>query len=323
MKSIMKAVLFLLILFFTNQSSTQDLTSIFNSIGKSVFDHLMEINVKEYENEKNENKNEKNIPNEQNPIFGPYEIDLIGEVLVSIIKCKTITDRLYSLDLGLEYNISYILNKTEEILGSKKFDSILIGIFTKINIFDFEAWLKLIRGIIEIIAELPAISENKFEYVINYRDGHLEYIPKERLDYYNFRKQKKLIIINELLNKLENFIFYCFKFYSFATLNSFDDYAERFAGTTFSNLFDGLSPITFLFKDYFKVIGKNDVYMENFLIEVSNSLSKYFYRKLGFKIFLNAIKKFLGPIGLLIDVASFSYNIGYKATESIYEYFNS
>ena len=107
------------------------------------------------------------------------------------------------------------------------------------------------------------------------------------------------------------------------TLNSFDDYAERFAGTTFSNLFDGLSPITFLFKDYFKVIGKNDVYMENFLIEVSNSLSKYFYRKLGFKIFLNAIKKFLGPIGLLIDVASFSYNIGYKATESIYEYFNS
>ena len=159
MKSIMKAVLFLLILFFTNQSSTQDLTSIFNSIGKSVFDHLMEINVKEYENEKNENKNEKNIPNEQNPIFGPYEIDLIGEVLVSIVKCKTITDRLYSLDLGLEYNISYILNKTEEILGSKKFDSILIGIFTKINIFDFEAWLKLIRGIIEIMAELPAISE--------------------------------------------------------------------------------------------------------------------------------------------------------------------
>lgn len=318
MKSIMKAVLFLLILFFTNQSSTQDLTSIFNSIGKSVVDHLMEINVKEYEN-----KNEKNIPNEQNPIFGPYEIDLIGEVLVSIVKCKTITDRLYSLDLGLEYNISYILNKTEEILGSKKFDSILIGIFTKINIFDFEAWLKLIRGIIEIIAELPAISENKFEYVINYRDGHLEYIPKERLDYYNFRKQKKLIIINELLNKLENFIFYCFKFYSFAKLNSFDDYAERFAGTTFSNLFDGLSPITFLFKDYFKEIGKNDVYMENFLIEVSNSLSKYFYRKLGFKIFLNAIKTFLGPIGLLIDVASFSYNIGYKATESIFEYFNS
>ena len=318
MKSIMKAVLFLLILFFTNQSSTQDLTSIFNSIGKSVVDHLMEINVKEYEN-----KNEKNIPNEQNPIFGPYEIDLIGEVLVSIVKCKTITDRLYSLDLGLEYNISYILNKTEEILGSKKFDSILIGIFTKINIFDFEAWLKLIRGIIEIMAELPAISENKFEYVINYRDGHLEYIPKERLDYYNFRKQKKLIIINELLNKLENFIFYCFKFYSFAKLNSFDDYAERFAGTTFSNLFDGLSPITFLFKDYFKEIGKNDVYMENFLIEVSNSLSKYFYRKLGFKIFLNAIKTFLGPIGLLIDVASFSYNIGYKATESIFEYFNS
>ena len=318
MKSIMKAVLFLLILFFTNQSSTQDLTSIFNSIGKSVVDHLMEINVKEYEN-----KNEKNIPNEQNPIFGPYEIDLIGEVLVSIVKCKTITDRLYSLDLGLEYNISYILNKTDEILGSKNFGSILIGIFTKINIFDFEAWLKLIRGIIEIMAELPAISENKFEYVINYRDGHLEYIPKERLDYYNFRKQKKLIIINELLNKLENFIFYCFKFYSFAKLNSFDDYAERFAGTTFSNLFDGLSPITFLFKDYFKEIGKNDVYMENFLIEVSNSLSKYFYRKLGFKIFLNAIKTFLGPIGLLIDVASFSYNIGYKATESIYEYFNS
>ena len=318
MKSIMKAVLFLLILFFTNQSSTQDLTSIFNSIGKSVVDHLMEINVKEYEN-----KNEKNIPNEQNPIFGPYEIDLIGEVLVSIVKCKTITDRLYSLDLGLEYNISYILNKTDEILGSKNFGSILIGLFTKINIFDFEAWLKLIRGIIEIMAELPAISENKFEYVINYRDGHLEYIPKERLDYYNFRKQKKLILINELLNKLENFIFYCFKFYSFTTLNSFDDYAERFAGTTFSNLFDGLSPITFLFKDYFKEIGKNDVYMENFLIEVSNSLSKYFYRKLGFKIFINAIKTFLGPIGLLIDVASFSYNIGYKATESIFEYFNS
>ena len=63
--------------------------------------------------------------------------------------------------------------------------------------------------------------------------------------------------------------------------------------------------------------------MEKFFIDVSNSLSKYFYRKLGFKIFINIIKNFFGPIGFLIDVATFSFNFGYKLSESIIEYFES
>lgn len=275
-------------------------------------------------NEKNKNTTEeKNLGNEQYNIIGPYEIELIQEVLISILRCKTITDYLHSLpdfNLGLIYNISELLNMVKSLLSRENFNKILIRILNKIKILNFEVWLKVIRLSIEKIANLPAISENKFEYFINYRDGSHEFIPKEKLDYYSYRNQKRVIKINELLNKLENFIFYCYKFYSLATCNSFDDYVERFAGTTFNNLFNGLSPITFLFKDYFKEIGKNDAYMENFFIDVSNSLSKYLYKKLGFKIFLNIIKKFLGPIGLAIDVGAFSYNLGYTFTKSILKY---
>ena len=323
MKTIMKAVLFLLILFFSNQSSTQGLTLNLNSIVKIIFDTIMEVDIKENDNIENENKDEENMPNMNNKIFGPYETDLILEVLVSIFRCKTITDRLYSLNLDIEYNTSYILNKTEKLLEKKNFDVILKRIFKKINICNFEVWLKLIRLFIEKVANLPAISEDKNEYVINYRNGFIESIPKEKVDYNIYRVQKRQIKINEFLNKLENFMFYCYKFYSFATFNYFDNYVERFAGTTFSKLFNGLSPLTFLFKEYFKEIGKNDVYMENFLIEVSNSLSKYLYRKLGFKIFLNTIKTFFGPIGFAVDVVSFSCSFGYQFTKSIFEYFHS
>lgn len=247
MKNIMKVVLFLLILFFSNQSSTQGLTLNLNSIVKIIFDTIMEIDIKENDYEENENKDEENMPNVKNNIFGPYETDLILEVLVSIFRCKTITDRLYSLNLDIEYNTSYILNKTEKLLEKKNFDVILKRIFKKINICNFEVWLKLIRLFIEKVANLPAISEDENEYVINYRNGFIESIPKEKVDYNIYRVQKRQIKINEFLNNLENFMFYCYKIYSFATYNFFDNYVERFAGTTFSKLFNGLSPLTFLF----------------------------------------------------------------------------
>ena len=47
---------------------------------------------------------------------------------------------------------------------------------------------------------------------------------------------------------------------------------------------------------------------------MSNSLSKYLYRKLGFKMFLSNIKTFFGPIEFAIDIVSFSYNFGKKFT---------
>ena len=320
MKSIIKVTIFLLILIFSNQSNTYDLDV--TSIGKIILENIIDIN-----NEKNKTENEiNNLANGQNNIFGPYETELIEEILVSIFRCKTITDYFYFLpdfNIELKYNKSEILDTIKSILNSKSFDIILIRIFNKINIFNFEVWIRIIRTFIEKIANLPAISENKYEYVITYKHGSIEFIPKEKLDYYYYRNQKRLIKTNELLNQLEKFIFYCFKFYSFATCNSFDDYVERFTGTTFGNLFNGLSPVTYLFKDYFKEIANNDAYMENFCIDVSNSLSKYFYRKLGFKIFLNIIKNFLGPIGFAIDVATFSFNLGYRLTESIIEYFES
>ena len=320
MKVIMKATISLLILIFSNQSVKLDLDVNLISLGQIFVEKIMEINQEKNKN----NTEENNVAKEKNKIIGPYETELIQEVLISIFRCKTIMDYLYSLcdfNIGLKYNNSELLDMTKKLLKIENFDAILFIFLNKINIFNFEVWLKIIRVGIEKIAKLPAISENKYEFVINYRNGSLEYIPKEKLDYYIYRNQKRIIKINELLNKLEKFIFYCFKFYHLATCNSIDDYIERFVGTTFSSLFDGLSPITFLFIDYFKEIGKNDVYMENFFIDVSNSLSKYLYRKLGFKIFMGVIKKFLGPIGLAIDLAAFSFNLFSTVSKSFDEYF--
>jgi len=322
MKNIIEVAILLSILIFSNQSNTYDLDVNLASIETIIIENIIDIN-----NEKKTTKTEINdLDNGLNNIFGPYETELIQEVLISIFRCKTITDYLYSLpdfNIELKYNKSEILDIVKSILKSKSFSIVLIRIFNKINIFNFEVWIKIIRIFIEKITNLPAISENKFEYVINYNDGSVEFIPKEKIEYYYYRNQKRLIKTNELLNHLEKFIFYCFKFYSFATFNSFDDYIERFAGTTFGNLFNGLSPITYLFQDYFKEIANYDVYMEQFFIDVSNSLSKYLYRKLGFKVFLNIIKNFFGPIGFTIDVATFSFNLGYSLFKSFIEYIES
>ena len=145
MKSIIKVTIFLFILILSNQSNTNDLDINLISVGKIIVENIIDIN-----NEKDENKAE--INNLQNNIFGPYETELIKEVLVSILGCKTITDYLYTLpnfNIGLIYNKSEILDIVKSILKSKNFDIILIRIFNKINIFNFELWIKTIRLFIE------------------------------------------------------------------------------------------------------------------------------------------------------------------------------
>ena len=145
----MKAAIFLLILIFSNQSNTYDL-DVF-SIGTKIVENIMEIY-----NETNKNTtDEKNLGDEKNNIIGPYETELIHEVLISILRCQTITDYLYNLfslddfNLKLKYNISQLLIAVRFLSSSQNFHKTLNKILNEINIFKFEVWVKLIRVVIE------------------------------------------------------------------------------------------------------------------------------------------------------------------------------
>ena len=303
MKNIAKFILVLHILYFSTQSITLDIDNIGKDIIKTIIDIYKEKNI----TEENYNQNY-----EDHQIIGPFEIEFIKEMFANFINCKTCFNYFYfnqEITLtSLALNIPEILNITKSLIIREDFDKMINRFLNKINIFNFETWIKISRHFIERAIDLPKVNLKKDQYIIYYSDGSSEAISKNNIDKCYYKSQRKAIKAQEFLDKLENLLFYCYKFYSLTTYNSFDDYAERFAGSTISNLFNGLSPISFLFKNLIDD-SFDDVYIKNFCLDSGNSLSKYLYRKLGFKLFLNIIKSFLGPIGFTIDLITFSYNI--------------
>lgn len=319
MKTIFKATIFLLIFLLSTQTSLDSKIDA-NGIGKLILESVIEV----AEKTKTENGMES-AKNEQDTILGPFEIELIQEILASLIRCKPITDRLYYSDyisFGLKPGLD-IINITITLISREDFGVILDRILRKVNIFNFEVWIRLIRIFIEKFGNLPAIQEHKNYYVINYRNGDFEKIPKSYLNDDSYKNQRKAIKIYEFLNQLENFFFYYYKFYSFATFNSFNDYFERFAGTTLTNFGFEFLPINLIMKNIINWLERDDAYMENFFTDVGVAISKYSYKKLGFNYFLKLLKYFFGPIGLAIDALSFSYNFGYSFYQIVSEYFNS
>lgn len=194
------------------------------------------------------------------------------------------------------------------------FKKLLNKIINKCNIFDFQSWAKIIRFLVEFLFELPIVEVENGNYIIQYRNGIVKKIPENEIGYNYYEKERKIIKYCEFMDKIESFIFYVFKVYSFYSLSTIDEYAERFAGSTISNLFNGFSPISYLFKSYLDEIDE-DIYIKRLIIELGNISSKYLFRKLGFKIFIIVLKSFFGPIGFMIEYLVTSYKLGYSFGE--------
>ena len=191
---------------------------------------------------------------------------------------------------------------------------VFLNILNKINIFNFESWVKIIRFLVEFLFDLPVFEVKNGNYIIQYRNGTVKKIHENEIGFSYYEKERKIIKFCEFIDKIESFSFYVFKVYSFYTFSSVDKYAERFAGSTISNLFNGFSPISYLFRSYIDEIAE-DIYIKRLIFELGNISSKYLFRKLGFKIFISILKSYFGPFVFMIDYSISSYNFGYNFGE--------
>jgi len=350
MKNIIKVILILQVLYFSRQATSKNFKDnaieIFNEIIPKILEINDEIKYKEKTNgndlvtktdtgkeikqdNKNSNKEEKetkteeskkdNNLDEKKSIFGPLEIELLKEFLISLSRCQTCTKKLFALAIplfkDLDYTSSDLIDIIKNIVKRKDFAQILDKILYKFtNILTFESWVRLVRVILEKTSGVLPVKIKRNYYIIYFNETHSETILKD--DIYKCSKNiTQIIEIKLFLDKFEKFIFHIYKLYKFLD-NPWSDYIERFAGTSLNSLFQGSSIISLIFKKDLGKISNGDIYFENFLLDSFDAFSKYCFKKFGFKYFIKAIKNFFGPIGLAIDTCSFIYNIGSSLYES-------
>lgn len=260
---------------------------------------------------KNDNKillEEEHINKYKEEIINSLEMEYFKELLISLLSCKTFTDKLivYLKD-NISFDISDIISIIEALKNNKEIiakivNYILYKVRSNINIFSFEMWIKIIRNFIERIFELPKVIVNDNNYIIYYKEGKVirsKNIIKYCKEYNDVRNY-------EILNSIESFSFYIYKLIKLSE-SPYEEYIINFSGSTINKLFDGFSPISYFYKDF--IYEKEDIYIQNLLIDVGNASSRYLFKKIGLKLFFTALKNFFGPLAIFIDTFTFTYKL--------------
>lgn len=321
MKLLLNLFIFINIVYFINNlelSKPQEDEKI-QKLSETLVDAVNDI--------KNDNKLllEKDYINKyKEEVINSLEMEYFKELLISLLSCKTFTDKLIAyLKEKILYNISFdisvIISIIEAMNNNKEkiapiVNYILYKIRFDINIFSFEMWIKIIRNFIERIFELPKVSVNDSNYIIFYKEGKV-IRSKNIIKYY---KEYNDVRNYEILNSIESFSFYIYKLIKLSE-SPYEEYIINFSGSTINKLFDGFSPISYFYKDF--IYEKEDIYIQNLLVDIGNASSRYLLKKIGLKLFFTALKNFFGPLAIFIDIFTFSYKLASTGIPLICSYF--
>ena len=236
--------------------------------------------------------------------------------MISLLSCKTFTNKLIvylkeKILVNISINISDIISIIEALNNNKEKTAkivsyivsyILYKVRFDINIFSFEMWIKIIRNFIERIFELPKVIVNDNNYIIYYKESKV-IRSKNIIKYY---KEYNDVRNYEILNSIESFSFYIYKLIKLSE-SPYEEYIINFSGSTINKLFDGFSPISYFYKDF--IYEKEDIYIQNLLIDIGNASSRYLFKKIGLKLFFTVLKNFFGPLAIFIDTFTFTYKL--------------